>query len=100
MDVLGSGAMVMDNDFHVPTGAWGWADGCRSTARPVRIGRGVFVGARAIILKGVTIADRALIGAGAVVTRDVPASHIAVGNPARVSAHRTASDKTADSLKA
>ena len=50
----------------------------------MKIGRGVFVGARAIILKGVTVGDRAVIGAGAVVTRDVPARHIAVGNPAKV----------------
>ena len=52
--------------------------------QPVVIGRGVFIGARAIILKGVTIGDRAIVGAGAVVARDVPARHIAVGNPARV----------------
>jgi len=50
----------------------------------VKIGRGVFVGARAIILKGVTVGDRAVIGAGAVVTRNVPAYHMAVGNPVKV----------------
>ena len=48
------------------------------------IGRGVFVGAHAIILKGVTIGDRAVVGAGAVVTQDVPARQLAVGNPARI----------------
>ncbi len=82
--IFGSGAMVIDNDFHVPSGTSDWGDGCEKTARPVKIGRGVFVGARAIILKGVTIGDRAVIGAGAVVARDVPAGHIAVGNPARI----------------
>ena len=82
--ILGSGAMVIDHDFHVPAGVWGWADGCQATARPVRIGRGVFIGTRAIILKGVTIADRAVIGAGAVVTKPVPPRHLAVGNPARI----------------
>jgi maltose O-acetyltransferase len=35
-------------------------------------------------MKGVTIGDRAVIGAGAVVTKDVPAYHIAAGNPARI----------------
>ena len=82
--ILGSGAMVIDNDFHVPDGEWDWADGSAKTARPIRIGRGVFVGARAIVLKGVTVGDRAVIGAGAVVTQDVPAGHVAVGNPARI----------------
>jgi maltose O-acetyltransferase len=36
------------------------------------------------VLKGVTIGDRAIVGAGAVVTKDVPARHIAAGNPARI----------------
>src|ERR1039458_8585916 len=70
-----AGAMVMDNDFHVPSGVSDWADGCEKTARPIRIGRGVFVGARAIILKGVTIGDHAVVGAGAVVTKPVPPRH-------------------------
>jgi acetyltransferase-like isoleucine patch superfamily enzyme len=82
--IFGSGAMVMDNDFHVPSGVSDWADGCEKTARPIRIGRGVFVGARAIILKGVTIGDHAVVGAGAVVTKPVPPRHFAVGNPARI----------------
>jgi acetyltransferase-like isoleucine patch superfamily enzyme len=85
--IFGSGALVVDNDFHFPSGDWGWNPdpaACAATAKPVNIGRGVFVGARAIILKGVTIGDRAVIGAGAVVTRDVPARHLAAGNPAGV----------------
>jgi len=85
--IFGSGAMVIDNDFHIPSGEWGWSNDvkvCGQVAKPVNIGRGVFVGARAIIMKGVTVGDRAVIGAGAVVTKDVPAYHIAVGNPARV----------------
>lgn len=51
--------------------------------RPVRIGRNVWIGGGAIILPGVTVGDDALIGAGSVVTRDVPASATVVGNPAR-----------------
>ena len=51
---------------------------------PVVIGRNVWIGARVIILKGVSIGDAAIIGAGAVVTNDIPAFAVAVGNPAQV----------------
>jgi acetyltransferase-like isoleucine patch superfamily enzyme len=82
--LLGSGAMVVDTDFHQPTGEWEWNDDFLAGAKPVKIGRGVFIGARAIVLKGITIGDRAVVGAGAVVTRDVPAGGIVAGNPARL----------------
>jgi len=82
--ILGAGAMVLDNDFHAAAGEFGWRGEFVANSRPVKIGCGVFVGARAIILKGVSIGDRAIIGAGAVVTGDVPARHLAVGNPARI----------------
>jgi maltose O-acetyltransferase len=51
---------------------------------PVTIGSDVWVGGGAIILPGVTIGDRAVIGAGSVVTRDVPPDVFAAGNPCRV----------------
>jgi maltose O-acetyltransferase len=57
--------------------------------RPIRIGRNVWIGGGAIILPGVSIGDDALIGAGSVVTRDVPAGAVAVGNPARVRTEST-----------
>jgi acetyltransferase-like isoleucine patch superfamily enzyme len=76
--------MVVDTDFHQPTGEWEWNDDFAAAAEPVKIGRGVFIGARAIVLKGVTIGDRAVVGAGAVVTRDVPAGGVVAGNPARL----------------
>ena len=81
---LGAGAMIFDNDFHAPAGEWSWGEATPDNPRPVIIGRGVFIGARAIILKGVTIGDRAVVGAGAVVTRDVSAHHRVAGNPARI----------------
>lgn len=52
--------------------------------RPVVIGDDVWIGADATILKGVTVGDRAIIGAGAVVTSDVPCDAVVAGNPARV----------------
>lgn len=55
-----------------------------SAKAPVRICRGAWIGARSIILKGVTIGEGAIVGAGSVVTRDVPAFTIVAGNPARI----------------
>jgi maltose O-acetyltransferase len=53
-------------------------------SRPVVIGRNVWIGAHAVILPGITIGDSAIIGAGAVVTRDVAPRTTVVGVPARV----------------
>ena len=51
--------------------------------RPVGIGANVWIGAAAIILPGITVGDDAIIGAGAVVTRDVRPGATVVGNPAK-----------------
>ncbi|MBW7954460.1 hypothetical protein H3C61_01475 [Candidatus Gracilibacteria bacterium] len=51
---------------------------------PIIIGNNVWVGARTIVLKGVTIGDNSVIGAGSVVTKDIPSGVVAVGNPAKV----------------
>lgn len=52
--------------------------------RPVKIGKNVWIGSDCTILPGVEIGDGAIIGAGSVVTKSIPANTIAVGNPARV----------------
>lgn len=57
-------------------------------AKPTRIGNQVWIGANVTILKGVTIGDRTIVGAGSVVTHDLPAAAIAVGAPARVLKYR------------
>ena len=59
-----------------------------SEGKPIRIGCDCWIGTNAIILAGVTIGDGAVIGAGAVVTRDIPANVIAVGVPARITRNR------------
>ena len=51
---------------------------------PVRIGRNCWLGAGVIVMPGVTIGDNTVIGAGSVVTKDIPANVVAVGNPCRV----------------
>lgn len=57
---------------------------CLELGKPVRIGSCVWIGGGAIILPGITVGDGAIIGAGSVVTRDVPAGATVFGNPARL----------------
>jgi maltose O-acetyltransferase len=54
------------------------------SAKPVTIGNNVWIGGGVIICPGVTIGDNCTIGAGSVVTRDIPANNIAVGNPCKM----------------
>ena len=51
---------------------------------PVHIGKNCWIGAGALILPGVSVGDNTVIGAGSVVTKDIPANSVAVGNPCRV----------------
>ena len=77
---IGPGVQILAADH--PRDPAGRATGIEF-GRPVRIGRNVWIGGGAIVLPGVTIGDDALIGAGSVVTHDVPAGAKVVGNPAR-----------------
>jgi acetyltransferase-like isoleucine patch superfamily enzyme len=70
-------AYVMDSNSH-------GVEGRPHVEAPVRIGDGTWIGARAMVLPGVTIGKRVLVAAGAVVTRDVPDDVLVAGNPARV----------------
>lgn len=54
------------------------------SAKPITIGNKVWIGGGVTILPGVKIGDRAVIGAGSVVTKDIPANVVAVGNPCKV----------------
>lgn len=84
--LIGAGVLITDSDHHVvrpPQGVSRRHLGLpspRSNDR-VEIGDDVFIGARSIVLKGVTIGKGAVIGAGSVVARDIPAGAIAAGNP-------------------
>lgn len=60
---------------------------------PVKIGNTVWIGANVVILPGVTIGENSVIGAGSVVTHDIPANVVAVGNPCRVMREITERDK-------
>lgn len=67
--------------------------------QPVSIGNDVWIGHGAIILKGVRIGDRAVIGARAVVTGDVPADAVVAGNPARIVKQLNGPTSISDHLK-
>ena len=66
--------------------------GC--SGKPIRIGKNVWLGGDVKVLAGVTIGDNAIIGAGSIVTKDIPPDVIAVGNPCRVIRAITPADKT------
>lgn len=62
--------------------------------KPIKIGNNVWLGGDVKILGGVTIGDNSIIGAGSVVTKDIPKNVIAVGNPCKVIREITEADKT------
>jgi acetyltransferase-like isoleucine patch superfamily enzyme len=78
--LVGAECLIVDSDFHgLPLG-----EDKPIRSAPVTIGDNVFIGARTIILKGVNIGNKSVIGAGSVVTSDIPENCVAAGNPARV----------------
>jgi acetyltransferase-like isoleucine patch superfamily enzyme len=80
-----SDARIMDTDFHsmdVQDDRPRYST--RGRSKPVILGRNVWVGAGAMVLKGVRIGDNAVVAAGAVVVANVPANAVVLGNPARV----------------
>ena len=81
--LIGSGALISDGDAHAldPEDRRAGHGGNRA---PVVIEEDVFIGARAIILKGVNIGKGAVIGAGAVVAKNIPPYSVVVGNPAKI----------------
>jgi acetyltransferase-like isoleucine patch superfamily enzyme len=80
--LFGPGCVIVDHNHGIRPDLRIDAQPC--IAKPIRIGSDVWCGAGAVILPGVTIGDGAVVGAQAVVTRDVPPLAIVVGNPARL----------------
>jgi len=79
----GGNVRIFDHDYHSLDfeKRRGREDTQDIITSPVKIGNDVFIGTNAIILKGVSVGDCAIIGAGSVVSRDVPADEIWAGNP-------------------
>ena len=94
-DVLISwGVTILDHDSHAiafsqrSQDVLDWQEGKKNwesvKTAPVKISNKVWIGFNSIILKGVTIGEGAVVGAGAVVTKDIPSWSVVAGNPARV----------------
>ena len=82
--LIGTNCMITDTDFHpIDAEQRRINDKTAIKSAPIKIGNNVFIGARSIILKGVTIGENSVVGAGSVVTKDVPANEIWAGNPAK-----------------
>lgn len=82
--MIGAGCKIYDHDFHSVNYVERMMPGDVGVkSKPVKIKKGAFVGAHTIILKGVTIGEKSVIGAGSVVTKSVPDHEIWAGNPAR-----------------
>jgi acetyltransferase-like isoleucine patch superfamily enzyme len=79
--LAGARARILDSDFHGVTREERSAAGCSS---PVVVGDDVWLGMSAMVLKGVSIGDGAVVGAGSVVVRDVSAGAVVSGHPARL----------------
>jgi len=83
---LGGDVRIYDHDFHAldPEIRQQNPHSSQAASEPVHIGNDVFIGASAIILKGTTIGDKSIVGAGSVVTSHIPPNQIWAGNPAKM----------------
>lgn len=80
---LGDDVALANEVYLMDTSSHG-IEGREPDKRPVVIGSGTWIGARAMVLPGVTVGSRVVVAAGSVVTRDVPDDQLVAGNPARV----------------
>ena len=82
--LIGAYAKIFDHDFHSLCYEQRIKEeDLHVSSKPVCIKEGAFIGAHAMILKGVTVGKHSIVGAGAVVTRDIPDYEIWAGNPAK-----------------
>lgn len=81
--LIGADTMIIDNDFHGLEYKMGVGRSIVNEGKKICIKEGAFIGTRSLILRGVTIGVGSVVGAGSVVTKDVPDGEIWAGNPAK-----------------
>jgi acetyltransferase-like isoleucine patch superfamily enzyme len=79
--IIGAGTVIWDTDFHPTDYLIRIKNPTEVNTAPIEIKKNTFIGARVIILKGVTIGENSVIAAGAVVNKNVPANSLVYGNP-------------------
>ena len=82
--LIGANTTIADSDFHPLSPESRRMNGLDIRTAPITIGDDVFIGTGCLILKGVSIGENSVIGAGSVVTKDIPPWVIAAGNPCEV----------------
>jgi len=87
---VGHGVMFINDPYPRATAAGALQTEAEWKVVPTRVRKGASIGSGAVIMCGITIGERALVGAGAVVTRDVPADAVVAGVPARLHPHTQA----------
>lgn len=82
--LIGGNCKIYDTDFHSLYPVYRMAEkDLDIKSQPIHINKNVFIGSSVIILKGVTIGENAVVGAGSVVTKNIPRNEIWAGNPAK-----------------
>jgi len=82
--LIGADVIIVDTDFHnVDINSRHDSKLNHIDSLPVKLGDNVFIGTKSIILKGVTIGENSVIGAGSIVTSSIPSNVIAAGNPCK-----------------
>lgn len=81
--MIGAGCKIMDTDFHPIEYAIRMQVPLLANTGKILIKRGAFIGSSSIILKGIEIGEKSVIGAGSVVTQNIPSNEVWAGNPAR-----------------
>ena len=81
--VIGAGVKVYDTDFHSVIADYRMNGNTHVKTAPVYIGKRTFIGGHSLILKGVSIGEGAVVAAGSVVTKPIPANEVWGGNPAK-----------------